>query len=150
VQKIPDAEAKLMTLQGERSDGMLHAIRLLKDMKEFALKRLTTTVEEDKSVHDHFEDVKMREEKAVSEKQQLQQRLKLERLQCQKQLGLMQQQHGAAEVQLHGMKSSHSSTMQNMQKEAEQADAQSFGVFNAYESQSPISLERICGVPQKL
>jgi hypothetical protein len=134
MQKIPDAEAKLMTLQGDRSDGILHVIRLLKDMKEYALKRLTTTVEEDKSVHEHFEDVKTREEKAVSEKQQLQQRLKLERLQCQKQLGLMQKQYNTAETQLHAMKSTHASAMQGMHTEAETAGSQSFAAFSAYEA----------------
>ena len=83
---MPSPDTKLGALNSDRSDAMLRIVRFFQDMRDFAHKRLTTTVEEDKSVQEHFEDVKIREEKALSEKSQLQQKLKLDRLQRQRQV----------------------------------------------------------------
>jgi IQ domain-containing protein D len=118
LQKLPAAEAKLGALAGERSGGALHVLKLFKDVRDFARKRLTTTVEEDRSVQEHFEDVKIREEKALSEKSQLQQKLRLDRLQRQRQAGAMARAGGAAAGQLQALAAGHSTAMHGLRASA--------------------------------
>lgn len=130
MQRVPECEGKLAALQGERSEGVQHAVDLLAHLRDFARKRLTATVEEDRSVREHFEDVKLREEKAVSEKQQLQQRLKLERVQRQRQAAVMQRSHSAVEAQLTTMRADHAATVRSMKETAEAADAAALGAYS--------------------
>jgi hypothetical protein len=130
-----------MALDGEPSDSMLHMITLFKDVAQFAHKRLTTTVEEDKSVQEHFEDVNIREEKAVSEKLQLQQKLKLERLQRQRQLSRMQKHQESASSQLTAMTAEHASEMKSMRSAAAEAEVQATEEFSG----SASSLEIVNG-----
>jgi hypothetical protein len=69
---------------------------------------------------EHFEDVKLREEKAMSEKQQLQQKLKLDRTQWQKHLQLQQQQQEASTAQLHSLLANHAADVSAMRSQAKQ------------------------------
>jgi hypothetical protein len=66
--------------------------------------------------------VKLREEKAMSEKQQLQQKLKLDRMQWQKLLQLQQQQQDASTLQLHNLLKSHAADVTAMNIEARQKE----------------------------
>ncbi|GMH34105.1 hypothetical protein BSKO_01939 [Bryopsis sp. KO-2023] len=59
---------------------------VLDQLRACTHKQLTTSVEEDKSNQEHFQEVKEREERAFSEKTQLEQKLKLQRIERQKQL----------------------------------------------------------------
>lgn len=127
---MPECEGKLAALQGERSHGVQHALRLLAHIRDFAHKRLTTTVEEDRSVREHFEDVRLREEKAVSEKQQLQQRLKLERMQRQRQAAVAQRSQGAVEAQLTTMRAGHAAAVRGMRETAAATDTAVLTAFS--------------------
>lgn len=131
VQKLPAAEAKLVALGGERSDAMLHIVKLFQDVRDFGHKRLTTTVEEDKSVQEHFEDVKIREEKALSEKAQLQSKLKLDRLQRQRQAGLMQKQTDGAAGHLAALTADHAAAMHRMGTAASASASLALNTFAA-------------------
>jgi hypothetical protein len=71
-------------------------------------------------VQEHFEDVKLREEKAMSEKQQLQQKLKLDRTQWQKLLQLQQQQQEVSTAQLHNLLTTHAADITAMNTDAQQ------------------------------
>jgi hypothetical protein len=66
--------------------------------------------------------VKLREEKAMSEKQQLQQKLKLDRMQWQKVLQLQQQQQEASTSQLHNLLTCHAADVTTMNLEAHQQE----------------------------
>jgi len=50
-------------------------------------KRLHTTVEEDTSNREHYQEVREREERAAAEREQLEHKLKLQRVERQKQVG---------------------------------------------------------------
>lgn len=66
---------------------------------------------------EHFEDVKLREEKAMSEQQQLQQKLKLDRIQWQKQAHLARAQEDALVANLIAMRTSHAATLHQLRTE---------------------------------
>lgn len=129
LQKTPGAEAKLASLATERTDSMLQVMELLSQLQGFVKKRMTTTVEEDNSQREHFEEVKIREEKAMSEKQQLQQKLKLERIERQKQINLITEEEECANSQLNVMKANHAMNMQGMQQSASQERGQENNTF---------------------
>eukprot|EP00892_Ulva_mutabilis_P009166 jgi/Ulvmu1/6621/UM003_0258.1 len=117
MKKSDAVEAKLTTLHCDRPDSMLHVINLFKELRDVAHKRLTTTVEEDRRAQEHFEDVKLREEKAMSEQQQLQQKLKLDRIQWQKQAHLVRAQEEALVTNLNAMRTSHAATLHQLRSE---------------------------------
>ena len=64
--------------------------RLLLQLRVFAQKRLTTTVEEDSSNREYYDEVREREERAVSDKTQLEQKLRLQRVELQKASSVVQ------------------------------------------------------------
>lgn len=66
--------------------------------------------------------MKLREEKAMSEKQQLQQKLKLDRTQWQKLLQLQKQQQEASTSQLHNLLTNHASDVTAMNLDAQQQE----------------------------
>lgn len=68
-------------------------------------------------MQEHFEDVKLREEKAVSEQQQLQQKLKLDRIQWQKQAHLARSQEDALVANLGAMRTSHAATLHELRSD---------------------------------
>lgn len=61
---------------------MLQVISYMTKLRHYAQKKLHTTVEEDSSNREYFQEVKEREERAVSEKVQLEQKLKVGTLSC--------------------------------------------------------------------
>ena len=105
-----------MALHVERTDAALQVVEIFKQLRDFTHSKLTATVEEDNSQREHFEEIKIREEKAMSEKQQLQQKLKLERIERQKQANLILAEEASANAQLNAMKSSHESRMAMLHK----------------------------------
>ena len=123
MQRLPAAEAKLISLNADRTDAMLHMLKLFKDVSDFAHKRLTTTVEEDRSISEHCEDVRIREEKAVSEKLQLQQELRLDRLQRQRQATRLQTARDTATGQLEAMTAGHAAETTRMRAAAHATQA---------------------------
>lgn len=69
------------------------------------------------AMQEHFEDVKLREEKAMSEQQQLQQKLKLDRIQWQKQTHLARSQEDALVANLSSMRMSHAATLHELRSD---------------------------------
>jgi len=67
---------------------------------------LTTTVEEDSSRRDYFEEVKEREERAVAERLQLEQKLRLQRAELHKATSTMQSNEDRVRGELHEVSSS--------------------------------------------
>eukprot|EP00803_Ostreobium_quekettii_P003252 evm.model.scf_876.1 EVM.evm.TU.scf_876.1 scf_876:2363-5648(+) len=82
----PEVEAKLRGLQARQSPATTQLISTFEKLRAAIQKQLTTTVEEDTSNQEHFHLVKEREERAFSEKTQLEQKIKLQRIERQKQL----------------------------------------------------------------
>lgn len=70
-------------------------------------------------LQEHFEDVKLREEKAMSEQQQLQQKLKLDRIQWQKQAHLARAQEDALVTNLSAMRTSHAATLHQLRSDSQ-------------------------------
>ncbi|KXZ42754.1 hypothetical protein GPECTOR_120g421 [Gonium pectorale] len=89
LQKSPSAQ-RLQVLPYERTPGILQAVQYFEQLRQFAQKRLTTTVEEDSSNREYFEEVRDREERAVAERLQLEQKLRLQRVELQKAAGGIQ------------------------------------------------------------
>lgn len=56
----------------------------LPQLREFGAKRLTTTVEEDASNREYYDEVREREERAVAERTALEQKLRLQRVELHK------------------------------------------------------------------
>jgi hypothetical protein len=98
--KKSPSTAKLQRLS-ERSPAMLQVISYMTKLRNFAQKKLHTTVEEDNSNREYFQEVKEREERAVSEKVQLEQKLKLQRVELAKQASLIQSTEDKARAELH-------------------------------------------------
>ena len=187
----------------ERSAAVAHVVRVLEDMRDHAKKRLTTTVEEDKSVQvgkeacvsislhvilscalaavaalslqrgcmsveaaadggmsiagsggkhvvaacyahlqpeavmqEHFEDVKLRQEKAQSEKAQLQQKLKLDRMQRQRQAGQLSTAQNTASAHLDRLTGAHAGVMRELQSNA---DTEQTGATARFEACATLS-----------
>ncbi|KAG1671905.1 hypothetical protein FOA52_003472 [Chlamydomonas sp. UWO 241] len=95
------ATGKLQRLHTERSVAMLQFIEYVEKLRHYAQKRLTTTVEEDSSNREYYEEVKEREERAVAEKIQLEQKLKLQRVELHKQTNQMQTAADRTRGELH-------------------------------------------------
>lgn len=94
------AGSQLQKLGTERSDAMLQVIEFLTKLRQSAQKKLTTTVEEDSSNREYFEQVREREERAVAEKIQLEQKLKLQRVELLKQAKQMQSSEDRTRAEL--------------------------------------------------
>mmetsp|Transcript_7603 Transcript_7603/g.13085 ORF Transcript_7603/g.13085 Transcript_7603/m.13085 type:complete len:364 (-) Transcript_7603:224-1315(-) len=83
----PQIEPQLDHVFGEeRSHGITELINILIAVKDRTYKRLTTTMEEENSEQDHFEEVCRREERAGKERQTLEQQLQLDRRERSKQV----------------------------------------------------------------
>lgn len=91
---------QLQQLHTDRSTGMLQALSYAERLRQYAQKRLTTTVEEDNSNREYYDEVREREEKAVNEKVQLEQKLKLQRVELQRQTHLVQSAEDKARSEL--------------------------------------------------
>lgn len=78
LKKSPQAEAKLSAMQKDRSPAMVDVLKTIEKLRSTFYKKLTTTVEEDNSNAEYFEEVCQREEKAKKEQLTLEQRLRLE------------------------------------------------------------------------
>ncbi|GFR48366.1 hypothetical protein Agub_g10256 [Astrephomene gubernaculifera] len=89
LKKSPSAQ-RLQVLPYERTHGILQTLQYFEQLRQFAQKRLTTTVEEDSSNREYFEEVRDREERAVAERLQLEQKLRLQRVELQKAAGSIQ------------------------------------------------------------
>ncbi|KAG2483037.1 hypothetical protein HYH03_018066 [Edaphochlamys debaryana] len=89
LKKSPSAQ-RLQVLPYDRTYGVLQALQYFEQLRQFAQKRLTTTVEEDSSNREYFEEVRDREERAVAERLQLEQKLRLQRVELQKAAGTIQ------------------------------------------------------------
>jgi transcription initiation factor TFIID subunit TAF12 len=138
-QKTPAIEARLMALHAERTDAMLHLIHVFTEIREIAQKRLNTTVEGDKTLQQHFEDVRIREEKAMSEKQQLQQQLKLDRIQWQQQRQELQLLEDTASNHLAAMKVNHTAQIRSLERHNDDAQQR----FDAvYSECAPVCMKR--------
>eukprot|EP00873_Tetraselmis_striata_P022428 jgi/Tetstr1/442692/TSEL_030783.t1 len=85
LKKSPTAEAKLGAMQKERSPAMMTSLQTFEKLRKMAYKKLTTTVEEDNSNREHFQEVCQREEKAKKAKKDLEHQLRLERREREKQ-----------------------------------------------------------------
>eukprot|EP00976_Prorocentrum_cordatum_P016790 337800-Prorocentrum_minimum.AAC.2 len=87
LKKNPPLEAQLEQLfSDERSQGTMELIAILTAVKDRTYRRLTTTMEEENSERDHFEEVCRREERAGKERQTLEQQLHIERRERSKQI----------------------------------------------------------------
>ncbi|GAX78075.1 hypothetical protein CEUSTIGMA_g5517.t1 [Chlamydomonas eustigma] len=100
MKKSPSTQ-RLQRLHTDRSEGMLQVLSYMTKLRHYAQKRLTTTVEEDNSNREYYEEVKEREERAVSEKIQLEQKLKLQRVELQKQSNQVQNAEDKTRAELH-------------------------------------------------
>lgn len=119
LKKSPSAH-RLQFLASDRSAGIMQVIQMFEKLRQFAQKRLTTTVEEDNSNRDYFEEVKEREEKAVSEKLQLEQKLRLQRVELTKQMNIMQSSEDKARTEYHDIQTSASHQKSGLQDRAKQ------------------------------
>uniref|UniRef100_A0A7S0VE46 Dynein regulatory complex protein 10 n=1 Tax=Polytomella parva TaxID=51329 RepID=A0A7S0VE46_9CHLO len=97
---------RLQSLPYERTYGMLQCLDYFQKLRQFAAQRLTTTVEEDSSRRDYFEEVKEREERAVAERLQLEQKLRLQRAELHKATSTMQSNEDRVRGELHEVSSS--------------------------------------------
>jgi len=117
LKKSPSA-TRLQTLHTERSPALLQVLSYFERLRQYAQKRLTTTVEEDNSNREYFEEVKEREERAVAEKLQLEQKLKLQRVELQKQANAVQSAEDKARAELHDVQTNMSETINALQKDS--------------------------------
>lgn len=128
--KKSPSTAKLQKLHTERSPAMLQAIAYLTKLRQCAQKRLTTTVEEDNSNKEYYDEVKDREERVVSEKLQLEQKLKLQRVELQKQSNLMQSSEDKARAELHELQSNTQAHKVAIDKSAMQVRNEDYKTFD--------------------
>jgi len=128
--KKSPATPKLKKLQMEPSPGMTQVTSYFSKLRRFAQKRLTTTVEEDSSNRQYYEEVKEREERAVSEKIQLEQKLKLQRVELHKQATQMQSTADRLRAQLHELGERTKKEMANIGASAKSVRAEDFSVFD--------------------
>ncbi|KAK3233691.1 hypothetical protein CYMTET_56025 [Cymbomonas tetramitiformis] len=120
LRKNPHLESKLAQLfHDSRSQGMLNFIHTLEKVKTTTYKRLTTTVEEENSERDHFEEVCKREEKAGKERQSLEQQLRVERRERQKQLNHMTEMENRSITELEQIKATSVHVAKRLEEDAE-------------------------------
>eukprot|EP00232_Nephroselmis_pyriformis_P022296 CAMPEP_0182866424 /NCGR_PEP_ID=MMETSP0034_2-20130328/8197_1 /TAXON_ID=156128 /ORGANISM="Nephroselmis pyriformis, Strain CCMP717" /LENGTH=341 /DNA_ID=CAMNT_0024998751 /DNA_START=201 /DNA_END=1222 /DNA_ORIENTATION=+ len=125
----PAAAAKIETLQTERSPATIYLSATLKKLRDKFNKRLSTTVEEENSNRDHFEEVQRREEKAGKEKLSLEQQLGLEKKERRRQMQLMNDQEKRATDELATIKETTDETLKQLEGQAKYTkdmDLQSF------------------------
>ncbi|DBA70798.1 hypothetical protein WJX79_008514 [Trebouxia sp. C0005] len=75
----PESEAKITAVYDDRSLTMLNMLASFDKLRTIMQKKLTTSVEEDASVSEHYNEVCKREARALKEKQTLEQQLRLDR-----------------------------------------------------------------------
>ena len=103
-----DTEASAM-------DGVLTYFAQLKAIVQ---RKLATTVEEEASMRAHFEEVRHREEKAGKEREALEQQLRLERKEREKQLAQANEREARAEYELEALRTSTDHRMKVLHEEA--------------------------------
>mmetsp|Transcript_41031 Transcript_41031/g.89655 ORF Transcript_41031/g.89655 Transcript_41031/m.89655 type:complete len:388 (+) Transcript_41031:191-1354(+) len=81
---VPNVVAELRNFQETRPGAVIQFLKTLADMQELTLKRLTTTVEEEKSRMELLEHYKSREMEASKRRQQLEQDLGHIRRECER------------------------------------------------------------------
>ena len=128
--KKSPSTAKLQRLS-ERSPAMLQVISYMTKLRHFAQKKLHTTVEEDNSNREYFQEVKEREERAVSEKVQLEQKLKLQRVELAKQASVIQSTEDKARAELHELLSETDAHRTAIDKSASTVRAEDFKTFDS-------------------
>jgi len=101
--KKTQAGHRLQALHTERTPGMMQVLNFMERLRGQAQKRLTTTVEEDASNREYYEEVKAREEKAVSEKIQLEQKLKLQRVELARRANAVQVAEDKSRAEIHSV-----------------------------------------------
>lgn len=99
-------------------------------------------------VQEHFEDVKLRQEKAQNEKAQLQQKLKLDRMQRQRQAGQLSSSQNTASTHLSRLTSAHAAAMRDMQSSADAERTGANARFDACAASSSPQLHgrQVCAV----
>ncbi|GLC46198.1 Dynein regulatory complex protein 10 [Pleodorina starrii] len=123
LKKSPSAQ-RLQVLPYERTYGILQALQYFDQLRLFTQKRLTTTVEEDSSNREYFEEVRDREERAVAERLQLEQKLRLQRVELQKAAGSIQVSEDRARGEVADVQSSTSQSRSAIEAAAKsQTDA---------------------------
>eukprot|EP00238_Polyblepharides_amylifera_P010836 CAMPEP_0196587282 /NCGR_PEP_ID=MMETSP1081-20130531/57000_1 /TAXON_ID=36882 /ORGANISM="Pyramimonas amylifera, Strain CCMP720" /LENGTH=362 /DNA_ID=CAMNT_0041909425 /DNA_START=137 /DNA_END=1225 /DNA_ORIENTATION=- len=119
LRKNPQLENQLGHLfQEERSAGMIELIAILEKVKARTYKCLTTTMEEENSEKDHFEEVCRREEKAGKERQTLEQQLRVERRERSKQVNYMMGMESRATSELEQLRSTSVKMITSLQTDA--------------------------------
>ncbi|KAL3152562.1 hypothetical protein ABBQ32_001587 [Trebouxia sp. C0010 RCD-2024] len=96
----PEAEAKISAVYSERSLTMLNMLSQLDRLRAIMQKKLTTSVEEDASVSEHYNEVCKREARAMKEKQTLEQQLRLDRRERQNTQLAAKNMHAKAQAEL--------------------------------------------------
>eukprot|EP00197_Chlamydomonas_leiostraca_P010854 CAMPEP_0202879782 /NCGR_PEP_ID=MMETSP1391-20130828/34099_1 /ASSEMBLY_ACC=CAM_ASM_000867 /TAXON_ID=1034604 /ORGANISM="Chlamydomonas leiostraca, Strain SAG 11-49" /LENGTH=307 /DNA_ID=CAMNT_0049562183 /DNA_START=172 /DNA_END=1095 /DNA_ORIENTATION=+ len=120
---------RLQTLHTERSPGMSQVTNFFERLRSHTQKRLTTTVEEDASNREYYEEVRAREEKAVAEKTGLEQKLRLQQVELARAAAAVQSAEDKTRAELHEVASSTASTRGAIQGDAVQTrtnDADSY------------------------
>lgn len=129
IRKSPSTPRMQQYLSTDRSTAMLQVLSYFERLRQYARKRLTTTVEEDNSNKEYYEEVKERESKAVDEKKKLEQTLKLQRVELTKEMTLMQTTEDKAKSELHEVQTSYAQVLASVQNDSNQARASDLDVF---------------------
>ena len=101
--------------QGAAMDGV---ITYFAQLKAIVQRKLATTVEEEASTRAHFEEVRQREEKAAKERQALEQQLRLERKEREKQLAQANEREARANYELEALRASTDARLKALEEEA--------------------------------
>jgi len=130
LKRSPLEATRLQNIHTERSPAIFQVIAYLTKLRHFAQKRLATSVEEDNSNREYFEEVKEREERAVSEKIQLDQKLKLQRVELQKQVNQIQNSEDKTRAELHELQINTQAHRQAIQQGASAVRHEDFKTFD--------------------
>uniref|UniRef100_A0A7S3QTW1 Dynein regulatory complex protein 10 n=1 Tax=Dunaliella tertiolecta TaxID=3047 RepID=A0A7S3QTW1_DUNTE len=117
LKKSPTA-SRLQTLHTRRSPAITQVINFLERLRGYTQKRLTTTVEEDASNREYYDEVRTREEKAVAEAQALEQKLKLQRVELTRQAHAIQSVEDKSRAELYQVQTSTAAQQANITSEA--------------------------------
>lgn len=127
LKKSPSA-TRMQVLPYERTFALLQVLDYFGKLRIFAQKRLTTTVEEDSSNREYYEEVSEREERAVSDRTQLEQKLRLQRVELQKASSIVQASEDRARAELHDVQASTQSAVASISSQSQgQAGSQEAG-----------------------
>ena len=129
---------------------MLQVISYMTKLRNFAQKKLHTTVEEDNSNREYFQEVKEREERAVSEKVQLEQKLKLQRVELAKQASLIQSTEDKARAELHELHAETEAHRAAIEKSATTVRTEDFKTFDTELNSLVTELEARKGMLAKM